>query len=167
LKAGSDSQSGPVARMWSTPIDLYCERVTPAFWAEPLNALSNIAFLIAAYAAFDLWRREGKGDPVILALIVVVAVVGLGSFAFHTLATGGAMLLDVTPIGVFIYGYFLLALRRFLQLSWPIALLSLAGFIALSLALASYVPREVLNGSSGYLPALAALIGFGLVLRGH
>lgn len=167
MKAGSDSQSGPVARMWSTPIDLYCERVTPAFWAEPLNALSNIAFLIAAYAAFDLWRREGKGDPVILALIVVVAVVGLGSFAFHTLATRGAMLLDVTPIGVFIYGYFLLALRRFLQLSWPIALLSLAGFIALSLALASYVPREVLNGSSGYLPALAALIGFGFVLRGH
>ena len=87
LKAGPDSQSGPVARMWSTPIDLYCERVTPAFWAEPLNALSNIAFLIAAYAAFDLWRRLGKNDPVILALIMVVAVVGVGSFAFHTLAT--------------------------------------------------------------------------------
>ena len=153
--------------MWSTPIDLYCERVTASFWAEPLNALSNIAFLIAAYAALDLWRREGKNDPVILALIAVVAVVGLGSFAFHTIATRGAMLLDVTPIGVFIYGYFLLALRRFLLLSWPVSLSSLVGFIALSLALASYVPREFLNGSSGYLPALAALIGFGWLLRGH
>lgn len=119
--------------MWSTPIDLYCERVTPSFWAEPVNALSNMAFLIAAYAAFDLWRREGKDDPAILALIVVVTVVGLGSFAFHTLATRGAMLLDVTPIGFFIYGYFLLALRRFLLLSWRVALALLVGFITLSL----------------------------------
>ena len=153
--------------MWSTPVDLYCERVTPSIWAEPLNALSNIAFLIAAYAAYNLWRRDGKGDPAILALIVVVVAVGLGSLAFHTLATRGAMLLDVTPIGFFIYGYFLLALRRFLLLSWPLALALLGGFIAVSFALASYVPREVLNGSSGYLPALAALIVFGRLLRGH
>jgi Ceramidase len=123
-----DAQSGPVARMWSTPVDLYCERVTPSFWAEPLNALSNIAFLIAAYAAYNLWRRDGKGDPAILALIVVVVAVGLGSFAFHTLATQGAMLLDVTPIGFFIYGYFLLALRRFLLVSWPLAL-TLLGWV--------------------------------------
>jgi hypothetical protein len=158
---------GLLHEMWSTPIDLYCERVTPSFWAEPLNALSNIAFLIAACAAYDLWRRGGKGDPAILTLIVVVAVVGLGSFAFHTLATQGAMLLDVTPIGFFIYGYFLLALRRFLVLSWPLALTLLGSFIVVSFALASYVPREVLNGSSGYLPALAALIVFGWLLRGH
>jgi hypothetical protein len=153
--------------MWSTPIDLYCERVTPSFWAEPVNALSNLAFLIAAFAAFDLWRREGKGDRPILALIVVTAAVGLGSFAFHTLATRGAMLLDITPIGIFIYGYFLLALRRFLLLSWLASLTLLIGFIVLSLGLSSLVPRQVLNGSSGYFPALAALIILGWMLRGH
>jgi hypothetical protein len=153
--------------MWSTPIDLYCERVTPSFWAEPVNALSNLAFLIAAFAAFDLWRREGKGDRPILALIVVTAAVGLGSFAFHTLATRGAMLLDITPIGIFIYGYFLLALRRFLLLSWLASLTLLIGFIVLSLGLSSLVPRQVLNGSSGYFPALTALIILGWMLRGH
>src|SRR5262245_19694172 len=121
--------------MWSTPVDLYCERGPPSFWAEPLNALSNIAFLVAAYVAYDLWRQDGKGDPAILALIVVVVAVGLGSFAFHTLATQGAMLLDVTPIGFFIYGYFLLALRRFLVLSWPLALTLLGSFIVVSFAL--------------------------------
>lgn len=164
---GPDRNPGPLHDMWSTPIDLYCERVGPSFWAEPVNAVSNLAFLIAAYMALDLWRREGKGDRAILVLIVVVAAVGLGSFAFHTLATRGAMLLDVTPIGLFIYGYFLLALRRFLLLSWPVSLALLACFIALSLALASYVPREVLNGSAGYFPALAALTVFGSLLRGH
>ncbi len=151
--------------MWSIPIDLYCERLEPSFWAEPVNALSNLAFLIAALAAFRLWRRDGNGDLAILALIVVVVAVGLGSFAFHTMATRGAMLLDVIPIGIFIYGYFLLALRRFLALSWPVALGLLAGFVALSNGFASLVPREILNGSLGYLPALAALIGIGWLAR--
>lgn len=166
-KVGLDLDRGPLHEMWSTPIDLYCERTSASFWAEPINAISNLAFLVAASAAFDIWRREGKGDRAILALISVAVAVGLGSFAFHTLATRGAMLLDVIPIGIFIYGYFLLALRRFLALSWPAALASLIGFIALSLGLASSVPREVLNGSSGYFPALAALYVFGWLLRGH
>ena len=151
--------------MWSTPIDLYCERLDPSFWAELVNAFSNLAFLIAAWAAFRLWQRDGNGDLAILALILVVVAVGVGSFTFHTLATRGAMLLDVGPIGVFIYGYFLFALRRILALSWPIALGLFVGFIVLSTGLAIWVPREFLNGAAGYLPALAALFGIGWLAR--
>jgi len=151
--------------MWTTPIDHYCERLDASFWAEPVNAFSNAAFLIAAAAAYAQWRRDARGDAAILALILVVAIVGLGSFAFHTLATPGARLLDVIPIGIFIYGYFLYALRRFLALSWPAALGLLAGFIAVSHALATLVPRAVLNGSVGYFPALAALVAIGLMVR--
>ncbi len=147
--------------MWSTPIDLYCERLDPSFWAEPVNAISNVAFLVAAWAAYRMWRTEGYGDRAVLALIVVAAGVGLGSFTFHTLATRGAMLLDVGPIGVFISGYVLLALRRFLALPWPAALPLFAGFAALSLGFAVLVPRAILDGSSGYFPALAALFVMG------
>lgn len=152
--------------MWSNPIDLYCERLGPSFWAEPVNALTNVAFFVAAWAAFQLWRRDGKGDRAILALILVVVAVGLGSFAFHTLATRGAMLLDIVPIGVFIFGYVLLALRRFLALSWPVALGLLAGFMALSIGLAVWVPRTVLDGSAGYFPALSVLFVIGWPKRG-
>lgn len=146
---------------WSTPIDLYCERTGPAFWSEPVNALSNIAFLLAALAAFRHWRKDGERASAVLALILVAALVGFGSFAFHGLATRGAMLLDVVPIGIFIYGYFLLALRSFLGLAWRPALALLAAFVALSLGLAVLVPRAVLNGASGYLPALGALVVIG------
>ena len=90
-----------------------------------------------------------------------MVAVGLGSFAFHTWRGEARCCSTVASIGLFIYGYFLLALRRFLLLSWPVSLALLAGFVVLSLALASYVPREVLNGSSGYFPALAALIVLG------
>jgi len=76
------------------------------------------------------------------------------------------MMLDVGPIGVFIYSYFLLALRRILALSWPVALGVLAGFMALSIGLAVWVPRTVLDGSSGYFPALTALFVIGWPKRG-
>ena len=42
---------------WLTPIDSYCERLGPGFWAEPLNAAKNGAFLAAALYALVLWRR--------------------------------------------------------------------------------------------------------------
>lgn len=147
--------------MWSTPIDQYCERLDPSFWAEPVNALTNAAFILAAVMALLDWRRSGSNDRPILALIMVVFAIGLGSFAFHTLATRGARLLDVIPIGIFIYGYFLLALRRMLGMRWVYAIVLLIAFIALSNALAILVPRDVLNGSTGYFPALAALLIIG------
>ena len=36
---------------WLAPICAYCERGDPGFWAEPVNALSNGAFLVAAALA--------------------------------------------------------------------------------------------------------------------
>ena len=33
-------------------MDNYCERVGPEFWSEPLNAVTNAAFLVAALGAF-------------------------------------------------------------------------------------------------------------------
>ncbi|SDT92452.1 hypothetical protein SAMN05428979_0445 [Stappia sp. ES.058] len=32
---------------WTASVDAYCERVGTAFWAEPVNALTNAAFLVA------------------------------------------------------------------------------------------------------------------------
>src|SRR5580704_4745192 len=143
---------------WSQPIDLYCERTDAAFWSEPVNAVSNVAFLIAAAAAFVRWRRGDRGDWPALALIGVVTAVGIGSFTFHTVATRGAVLADVVPIAVFIYGYLLLALRRFLGLPCIAAGAIVVAYAAAAQGLSSLAPPRFLNGSVGYLPALAALI---------
>src|SRR5229473_1375383 len=156
---------------WSTQIDLYCERTDASFWAEPANALSNAAFLIAAAAAFWLWRRQSGSDrsrdwPA-LALIVVVVAVGIGSFAFHTLATRGAALADVIPIAIFIYGYLLLALRRFLHLSAGVAIAIVVGYAVGAQALSWLAPPRALNGSIGYVPALVAMIAMARVTHGH
>ena len=46
-------------------MDAYCERVGPGLLAEPLNAVSNASFLLAALAAWVLaarWHPFG-GSP--------------------------------------------------------------------------------------------------------
>jgi hypothetical protein len=154
--------NGPMS--WSQPVDLYCERTDPSLWAEPLNALSNAAFLIAAALALVRWR-ESERDLLVLALIGVVALIGAGSFAFHTLATRGAALLDVIPIAVFVYGYLGFALVRFLAMRRLAAFAILAGFVLASQAFSGALPRGFLNGSGHYLPALAAMLAIGLVPR--
>lgn len=154
---------------WSRPVDLYCERIDPSFWAEPVNAITNASFLIAAVVALLQWRRggdQGKSrDWPALALIGVTFAIGIGSFIFHTVATRGAALFDTIPIAVFIYGYLCLALRRFLGLPVWQALGLVAVFAGLSYAESAVVPRGALNGSHAYLPALAALLLVGWLTR--
>lgn len=156
--------------MWQQLFN-YCERGrNPAFWAEPLNALSNAAFLIAAVAALMLWQRwrhDLSGAPrragTELALILVVLVIGIGSFLFHTYATRWAVIADVVPITIFMIVYLGYALRRFLTLGWLATLASVAVFM-LALREADMLRCHggpCLNGSVGYLPALAVLIGIG------
>ncbi|MDQ0324319.1 hypothetical protein J2R99_000168 [Rhodopseudomonas julia] len=153
---------------WTEPIDIYCERTDPSFWAEPLNAISNAAFLIAAFWAFRRWQRAGGEDGAALFLITLVATIGIGSFLFHTFANRWSVMADVVPISVFIYVYFGLALRRFLGLSWGWTIAALLGFVGFSFA-AEPLLRPLFGGSAGYAPALLAMLGVGLFLRrkGH
>ena len=157
----------------------YCERgLDHRFWAEPLNAISNAVFLIAAVLALMMWQRHRhdlSGSPrrcgVELALVVLVFVIGIGSFLFHTFATRWAMLADVIPISVFMVVYLGYALRRFVRLDWIATLLSLGLFFAVVQYAESIqcAGGRCLNGSVGYLPAFAALVAIGAWLgsSGH
>ena len=104
---------------WTEQLFRYCERgAEAAFWAEPLNALSNAAFLLAAIAAgreLARWPTGGRRTFEAL-LVLLVAVIGIGSFLFHTLATRWAMYADVIPIGLFMLAYWGYTLRAYLPL---------------------------------------------------
>jgi hypothetical protein len=151
---------------WSQAVDLYCERTDASFWSEPVNAVSNVAFLLAAAAACWQYRRNGARDWPVAALIALTAVVGVGSFVFHTVATRGAALFDTVPIAVFIYSYLFFALRRFVKVPLITSLVLLVGFAILTYAEATLVPLDTLNGSHAYLPALAATLIIGALARG-
>ncbi|MDX2259501.1 MAG: ceramidase domain-containing protein [Hyphomicrobiaceae bacterium] len=148
---------------WHDRIFAYCERGwNPAFWAEPLNAVSNAAFLIAAVAALVVWLRQpGTARGVVeLALILLVAAIGIGSFLFHTLATRWSAVADTAPIAIFMLAYVVYALRRLVGLPWIAVGAGLGVFLA-ALWQASGVRCQggglCLGGSVAYLPALGAL----------
>lgn len=87
-------------------VDLYCERVDPGLWSEPVNALTNVAFFLAAWATWNLARRAEAAVSTGSWLSVVLLVpIGIGSSVFHTFATTWARVFDVVPILLFQVSY--------------------------------------------------------------
>jgi hypothetical protein len=140
---------------------LYCERVGPGLFAEPLNAVTNIAFLFAAWAAWSLARRRARSALAdIWMLIALSIVIGIGSSLFHVFATAWARILDELPILLFQLLYLWLYMRRIMAQTPAIAAASIAGYLAVA-----YLGRQfplLLNGSLVYAPALMLLLGLGL-----
>ena len=145
-------------------VDLYCERTSASLLAEPLNALSNLAFFIAAWFAWRAFGRiaPARGDRLVILLIVMMPVIGLGSFAFHVLAVGWAAWADVIPILVFMLLYLWLALRRYCR--WPawLSAVGLALFFLATFNIELLVPSRILRGGAMYLPALVTLAAMAL-----
>ncbi len=146
-------------------VGAYCERLgSPAFLAEPLNAATNLAFILAAFIAL-VAARGARRDPAILTLILLAALIGIGSFLFHTIPNRITVLADVLPIQAFILTYVWLATRRYLgQPFWLSVGASAAFFLASGIFVAA-IGSRTLGGSVGYLPALVALVGFGIAIQ--
>ncbi len=153
---------------WFRHIDAYCERTDPSFWSEPVNAVTNLAFIVAVVVVYRAWRREPEQDWAVGVLLLIVATIGVGSFLFHTFANVWSLLADVIPIRIFIVFYLILTIRRFFRQPWWLAILVGVAFLPASTAFAgavSAVAGGALHGSQGYLPAFLALIVCGLWLR--
>lgn len=143
-------------------IDGYCERMGPGYWGEPVNALTNLAFVLAAYV---MWRRCAD-VPIGRVLAAILGLIGVGSYLFHTHAQVWAAIADVTPIALFILLYLFAVNRDVWGMSWPVALGATALFIpyaAASIPLYARVP--VLGVSAGYIPVPVLILLYAVALR--
>ncbi|MAK11421.1 MAG: hypothetical protein CBC43_005945 [Rhizobiales bacterium TMED83] len=149
-------------------VDGYCERVGFELWAEPLNAVTNLAFLLAAFALgrylVGVEARTGRRDPQSRVLIFLLWAIGLGSLAFHTFATIWAGIADTLPIIIIILVYVYLALRRFFALPIAAAVLGPPALIGLA-----YVFGQTGFAGATYVPALIGMmvLSVAAALRGH
>lgn len=145
------------------PLINYCERTGPGLLAEPINAVSNAAFFIAAWLLYYHYRK-GPGDKQALTLIFLIALVGAGSTLFHTFANKLTELADIIPIAIFTFYYLWLALRKLVGCSVYCALAHLFVFAAFAELVSKIPPEYSFNGSIAYFPCWAAVLLIGTVL---
>jgi hypothetical protein len=143
-------------------VDHYCERTSAGWYAEPLNAISNLAFLFAGWAA---WRSLTKANDItntwlLSSTVALIPLVGLGSFVFHTLATRWAEWLDVIPIVFFMTFYIWLALKIFLDWLLVFRLSATGLFVFATFASEAFVSDAVLWGGAMYVPTVVILSFF-------
>ena len=156
---------------WLQTVDIYCERTSSAFWAEPFNALSNLSFIAAALWGAATARARGVTSPMVWLLIGMAAVIGVGSFLFHTFANRWSELADTLPIWSFV-ALFVLAAMHFIGGMPVTRVLRVAGFVVVAAVLTVWLlasgegadaaaqAADPLNGSGQYAPALIALLVF-------
>lgn len=147
---------------WFEQIDGYCERTDFTYWSEPLNALTNLAFIIAA---IFLWRRSA-GVPMARVLSAILFIIGVGSFLFHTHATIWASVADVAPIGVFILTYLFAVNRDMVPMGGWMAAFATALFIPYAAALVpvlNHIPFVAISNFYWTVPIL--LILYAMFLR--
>jgi hypothetical protein len=149
-------------------VDSYCERLAPGFWGEPLNAVSNLAFLIAAVATFLLARRAARatGRPAIIGYVLagLIGLIFLGSAAFHTTATRWGAALDSGFIAVFLLYYIVVFTHLFWGVPWRLAWIAAPVFLGFT-AVVGVTIGLLLRGPGTYAAALLGLFILGASLR--
>src|SRR3712207_759035 len=131
-------------------MDVYCERIGPGVLAEPLNAASNISFLLAAWAAWVLAKRTGTLSAAVRVLIAIAASVGIGSILWHTYPTPLTLILDIVPILIFIIWYIWLYTRNVIGMRSLFAVACGAAFLLATFLAIPYA--DVLHGALVYVP---------------
>lgn len=142
-------------------IDKYCERVSPGLWGEPLNIISNIAFLVVAILLLKTFKNKYVGEYSkhldIALLIALLFIITIGSTLWHTLALRWALYTDVIPILIFVNIFFLSCFVRVLNLRVINVILFFSIFQLFSFFIKNQYPIDTLNGSIFYLPILISL----------
>ncbi|AXC50017.1 hypothetical protein DRW48_10225 [Paracoccus suum] len=161
----------------TTPVDIYCERTSAAFWSEPVNAVTNLSFIAAGLWGVATARSRGERSPAVWLLIALAFAIGIGSFLFHTVAQVWSSFADTIPIWIFVAlacGICAVRIGGWRPGRVVIGALILAALAAVLIASGDGSGGRdsgppALNGSLQYAPAVVALAAFAALAqwRGH
>jgi hypothetical protein len=141
----------------------YCERAGPGAFDEPLNAVSNLAFVIAAALAVSQIRAFPPVSRGAKLLPWSLVAVSLASTIYHTLRSPVTFILDLLFLILFILGAIFLVLRKVMTKASVTAVVG-ALFIGIQIILLIFIPNDYLNGSISHLVTFVfVLLLMGLV----
>lgn len=146
-----------------------CERAHETHWyAEPLNVLSNLAFIYVAVAIYRYYHRhedlERRWIWDVHTLTFLALMIGVNSIIFHLFPNRLTELMDTIPIVIFIMIYFTSVLFRIGGVNLYQSIICLVAFVGFSHMLVHQFPRA-LNDSIGYLSSMIALVMIAVYLH--
>ena len=91
---------------WETvnnlPQTVYCERTSNSFFAEPINLVTNLAFLISAWFSYKMLKTEKLKQSIYYFLPWFIFLIGLGSSSYHSYRNPITLLFDAIPVYIFL-----------------------------------------------------------------
>ena len=144
-------------------LDHYCERLAPGYWGEPLNLISNLAFIVAGVLVwrYILLKRDKISGRIwdFGVLTGLLFAIGIGSGLWHLLANSWSLKADTIPILLFISIYLLSCLFRVFSLSIVTGIVIFVFYHFVNLTTQLTIRADFLNGSIFYLPSWLFLSG--------
>lgn len=135
---------------------LYCEWINGTVH-QPINTLTNIAFLLAAILAFRAIQKSENKELLISLLPFSIALIGIGSALWHHQTNTFGDLVDTLSIGIFVVLIGVVILKRCTS-----SLLVQTGAVVLVLTTALSLEKlPYLNGSLVYV-FLFSVLGIAL-----
>jgi hypothetical protein len=99
-------------------------------------------------------------------LTIILALIGIGSFLFHTFAQTWAGLADVLPIMVFILVYIYVATRDYFHATRVFSFLAMIGFFPFAAGVGWLISDlNVLGSTRGYIPVPILILIYAYLLR--
>ncbi len=145
-------------------IDLHCERTQYGFFEEPLNVLSNLGFIIAAYFLLRFIRTKQNKPFSLYFIILLCGFIGLGSMTFHVTARmWAAMYADVLPIALFAVIFMFMFSHHVLRLGLVGTAVLIGLLVAENVIFKSYVGRAP-DGYVSLIPSAFFLIFISLYM---
>jgi hypothetical protein len=146
-----------------------CERGhDTSLWAEPLNTISNMAFIVVAIMIARYYRHhqdlKGKWIWDIHAMTALTFLIGICSTLFHTYPNFYTELADLIPIVSLIVLFFISAIFRIGKCSLFDGIIAFIAFIGFTNIMVGLFPRAF-NDSVGYVSTMGSLVVIALYLH--
>jgi hypothetical protein len=129
---------------------LYCERHNVNFFDEPLNAFSNLAFILASVYSISRLQRMGVKSRVLKWLTGVPILIALGSLAYHIVPGPVTLAADTLPIYLFILTALCYLLYK-ISSSWLVTGFTISVYVALLIGATILTPASFAGGSIRHL----------------
>ena len=131
-------------------MDFYCERTNEQIFNEPINAISNIFFIIVSLSLIKILKKN-KSNNIYYIQPVLIFFIGIGSFLFHLMPNLITLYSDIIPIFLFSLSFIFLFNRDVINVSHLNNAFLFFLFFILLLFITPKLNYEILNGSEFYL----------------